>query len=806
MKISTQWLSQYVKLPENADKVAARETVTGIEVTDVIKPDEGLKKIVVGKTLSVEAHPNSDHLHVCMVDIGEEKPIQIVCGAPNVAKDELVIVALRGSRIAGNEKIKRGKLRGVESDGMLCALQEIGFPESVVPDAYKNGIYVFPNYKNIKVGDSVYSYLGMDDEIMDWDITPNRADTLGMRGAAWEAAAMYDEKPHFEHPDFDEVDEKAADVFSNNVEDDSLTPTYRNRVVRNIKVQPSPLWMQIRLWNNGIKPINNVVDITNYVMLDYGQPMHAYDLDKLGSKRLSVRSAEKGEKIKALNGQKYELTDKDLVVTNDAKPVAIAGIIGGEDTKVTSDTTDVVLEAADFDPVTIRKSAQAHNLRTEASIRFEKGIDISATEEALDAAAGLLKDLASGDVLAGQVVASQANLDPIIVKVTADRINHALGTKISEAGIIDIFSRLGFKTDKSGDVLTVTVPLRRWDISIPADLVEEVGRIYGYDKLPSTLPTGPQTQGGYTPKQKFLRNAKDVVRDMGYDEAISYALTTKDKAAAFAPTDQELTKVAWPMTIDHEYLRLSLISGLLDDISYNHDHHENNVALFEQGRVFPKEDVKTVRPNEVEMIAGAVTGNVQAKDWETKERQADFYDVKGDVEELISGFNKKMPVSFEATSDMEQMHPGQTALIKVENKVIGFVGAIHPNYAKKLGINDTYVFELNLDKIWALPNNLDIYHELPKYPSIERDIAILVPDSIENAALEDAIEKNAGKYLVSLRLFDVYSGKGIKDGYKSMAYNLVFQNPNATLTDKEVNEHFDKVVAALKDEFGAEIR
>ncbi|AXX64306.1 phenylalanine--tRNA ligase subunit beta [Bombilactobacillus bombi] len=806
MKISTNWLAEYVNLPETPAQIAERETVTGIEVDEIIQPSAGLKKLVVGKIMQVKSHPDADHLHVCQVDVGQEQLTQIVCGAPNVQVGQLVIVALPGARIAHNEKIKKGKFRGVESLGMLCALQEIGFDEAVVPDEYKDGIYVFPADSQAKIGEPVFEYLGMDDTILDFDITPNRADTLGMRGTAWEVAAMYDEKPHFDQPQVHESDETANDLLTVKVADENLAPTYRVRIVKNVQVQASPLWLQRRLWNNGIKPINNVVDITNYVMLEYGQPLHAYDYDRLNSKQLIVRLAQAGEQITALNGNNYELDSQDIVIADEQRPLGLAGIMGGNESKIASSTTTVVLESGVFDSIRIRKTAQRHNLRTDASTRFEKGVDLAATAEALDEAASLLETLGSATVLNNQIVGSQAPLDPIVVQVSPKHINHVLGTDITTSEIKAIMERLGFAASGNDEQMTVTVPLRRWDISIEADIIEEVVRIYGFDKLPSTLPVGPQTVGGYNQHQQFLRRARSLMRSLGYDEAISYALTTQEKATAFSDIHQCVTKVDWPMTHDHEYLRLNLISGLLDDILYNVARKQINLALFEQGRVFPKNDEQAVRPHEVEFIAGAVTGNIEDQNWQNSARSVDFFAVKGDVDQLLQGLNKKAQISYQATDSIAQLHPGQTALILMNEHVVGFIGTVHPGYAKKLGLPETVVFQLNLDEIEALPDKNNIYIPAAKFPAVTRDIAILVPQTVTHAALEAAIAQAGGKYLTNIKLFDIYAGKNIKSGYKSVAYDLTFQNREATLTDQLVNQHFERVKQVLQEQFGAEIR
>ena len=806
MKISTKWLAQYVNLPETPVELAQRESVTGIEVDEIIQPAAGLKKLVVGQITKLTAHPNSDHLNICQVDVGTDEPLHIICGAPNVAAGQKVIVALPGARIANNQKIKRSKMRGEESQGMICSLQEIGFDETVVPEEFKNGIYVFPDEVTVSLGDDVYGYLGMDDTILDFDITPNRADTLGMRGTAWEVAAMYDEQPHFQHPQLSEAFQPAQDVLKVNVADSQLIPIYRTRVVKNVQVKPSPLWLQIHLWNNGIRPINNIVDITNYIMLDYGQPLHAFDYDKLAGSQINVRLAKPQEAFQGLNGQDYELTDQDIVIADEQQAVALGGIMGGNFTKISDTTHTVVLEAAYFDPVHVRKTAQRHNLRTEASIRHEKGLDLSATPEALDMAAQLLTQLGEGTVLKDQIIGAQCPLELPKINITTARINHVLGTQITQAEVIAIFKRLGFKVTSQGEQLVVEVPLRRWDISLDADLIEEVVRIYGFDKLPSTLPVEAQTPGHWEPQQQFYKAAQATMRALGYDEAISYALLNQTQAQAFTDAETTAVQLAWPMTQDHEFLRQNLVSGLLNDLVYNIARKQTDLALFEQGRVFQKVHAQDARPQEIEMIAGVKTGQVAQSNWQQASRMVDFYDLKGDVEALLSSFNKQADISFVATDQLAQLHPGQSAWIQVDQQIVGFLGKLHPHYAHQLNLPATFVFQLNLEKIWQLPKRSQIDHPAPKYPAVTRDIAIEVAKHVTNAAVEQVIQTNAGPYLTQIQLFDVYAGENIAAGEKSLAYRLTFQDPQATLTDTVVNQHLAAIQTALTAQLAAKIR
>lgn len=805
MKISYKWLQEYIQLNEDPDVLADKVSRTGIEVASVIRPDDGLKKIVVGHINSVEPHPDSDHLHICQVDVGEAEDYQIVCGAPNVAAGQNVIVALPNSRIADNVKIKKGKMRGVVSQGMICALQEIGFSESVVPKAYVNGIYVFN--EPVEVGKPVFEYLGMDDAILDFDITPNRADTLGMHGTAWEVGAMYGETPKFETPKVEESTTPATDLLSVSVENKEKVPAYYLRVVENVQIKPSPMWLQIHLWNAGIRPINNVVDITNYIMLTYGQPLHAFDYDQLSQKEILVRNAKVNETLTTLDGEERTLDPEDLVITDGTKPVGFAGVMGGLNSEITATTKTVVLEAALFNGTSIRKTAQRHNLRTDASTRFEKGIDNGAIRQSLDAAASLMAQLAEGEVTKGVLEGNQFEPQDTDVAITVGRINHVLGTELSAETVIDIFQRLGFGVTKQDkDALIVAVPPRRWDISIQADLIEEVARMYGYDKLPATLPVVAMNPGQFNPQQKFIRRAKKIMQAAGLSEVISYGLTTEAKAKQFLMTKNDtLTKLDWPMTVDHAYLRLNLVSGLLNDIAYNVARNEADLAIYEQGRSFTK-TATAVRPEEREYLAGAVTGLVAQPSWIQEKQPVDFYYLKGILDQYLQAHNYDAEIKYVANTTRPEMHPGRTADIYVGHQFIGFIGQVHPSVAKAYSVPETYVFQLDLSTMLTLSENRLISQSAPKYPAVTRDIALLLSKQVSNEQVVEVIEKRGGQYLQDIHLFDVYEGKNIKLGHKSLAYSLTFQNPEATLTEEMINTQVSHITQYLESDLQAEIR
>ncbi len=805
MLVSYKWLQEYLDLSKITPKeLGDKMSVTGIEVEGVSYPSEGLKKIVVGEVMECVPHPDSDHLSICQVDIGEAELSQIVCGAPNVKAGIKVIVALPGSRIAGNVKIKKGKMRGVVSNGMICSLQEIGYADSVIPKEFSEGIQYLP--QDAVAGEEVFKYLEMDDAIIELSITPNRADALSIRGVAYEVGAIYNQKPVFNDEVLVEADRLAAEKIAVRVADTTDTPAYQIRIIENVKVAASPQWLQNRLMNEGIRPINNVVDVTNYILLLFGQPLHAFDYDKLGSKEILVRRAVDEEELVALDGETRKLTSDNIVITNGSAPVALAGTMGGLDSEITETTTTVALEAALFDSTSIRKTSKQFNLRSESSSRFEKGINRGTIGEACEAAAAMIASLAGGEVLAGAVKGAEPVVENAVVTTTLAHINRALGTELTTTDVDAVFAALGFEAFEEQGTYTVSVPPRRWDIHIEADLVEEVARIYGYDKLPSTLPSGETVAGSLTAHQQKTRDLRSLLEGTGLNEAISYALTTEAKSESFAMKDSKLTRLDWPMTEERAVLRLNLISGLLDDVAYNIARKNQNVALYEIGRVFYQEnDPKKDLPQEEKHLAFAVCGDVIVKDWQTKAQKIDFFTVKGIVEAVFAKFKLAERITYE-TSHMKDLHPGRAADIFLDGEKIGFLGQVHPAVAKAYDVPETYVAELNLAALLTAEVAPLVYQNVSKFPSVSRDIAMLVAEKISNQEITAVIAKAAGKFLTDVKLFDVYQGANIESGQKSMAYSLTFVNPEATLTDDEINRGMEKVTKALAENFAAVIR
>lgn len=806
MNVSYQWLSEYLDLTDiSPEDLADKMSRTGIEVEDVFVPETGLKKIVVGHALKVEDHPDSDHLHVCQVDIGEEELSQIVCGAPNIKVGQKIIVALPGSRITGNTKIKKGKMRGQASNGMVCSLSELGFSEKVIPKKYADGIYVLPS--EAVPGESVFSYLAMDDAILDLSITPNRADALSMRGVAHEVGAIYDRKPVFKHVSLNEMEnEKVEEYINVAVEDKNDTPFYSMRIIKGVKIAESPMWLQTKLMNAGIRPLNNVVDITNYILLEYGQPLHAFDYDRLESKNILVRRATTDEKLETLDSENRQLTKETIVITNGEKPVALAGIMGGLGTEIQDDTVTIALESALFEPVAIRKTAKELNLRSESSSRYEKGINHDTILSASAHAAALIVELAGGSVVSGAAIVSDLDVKNVVVPITLEKLNRSLGTVIKTNEVLSIFNRLGFGVSETNGLFEVSIPPRRWDVSIEADLLEEVARIYGYDNLPSTLPIIESTPGKLDDKQRIIRHTRHYLEGAGLSQAISYVLTTPKKASQFLMTESESTKLDFPMSEDRSTLRMNLVSGLLDNVHYNTARKNTDVALYEIGRVFYKNQDRLL-PVEEEHLAGVLTGSLIKSNWQEKTEKVDFFNLKGILEGLFETFGLTEPLTFVTDKDREGMHPGRTAAIYLgEEQPIGFIGQIHPLMAKEYDIKETYIFELNLHPIIEGEKHPTIYAGIPKYPGMTRDIALLVDESITNQQLTELIYEKGGKYLRHVRLFDLYQGEKINEGKKSLAYTLSYLNPNDTLIEEEVTKAFEKVTQALVEQFDAVAR
>lgn len=802
MFVSYKWLQDYVDLTGvTADELAEKITKSGIEVEGVEILNKGIKGVVVGHVLEREQHPNADKLSKCLVDLGEGEPVQIICGAPNVAKGQKVAVAKVGAVLPGNFKIKKAKLRGEESNGMICSLQELGIEGKIVPKEYSEGIFVFP--QEAEVGADAIALLGRDDQVLELSLTPNRADCLSMLGVAYEVAAILGRDVLLPETNLEPTAEKAADYVKVTVEAHEDNPLYAAKIIKNVKIGPSPLWLQARLMNAGIRPHNNVVDITNYILLEYGQPLHAFDYDRLGSKEILVRRAHDGEKLVTLDDMERTLTSDHLVITNGTEPVALAGVMGGANSEVTSDTTTVLLEAAYFNVQTVRKASKDHGLRSEASARFEKGVDPNRVQLAGERAAYLMAKYAGGEVLEGTVMVNTLKVEPAVVSITLEKINRVLGTALEMSQVKDIFDRLQFEAAIEGDTITVTAPTRRGDIKIEEDLIEEVARLYGYDNIPKTLPVGTAS-GKLSAYQKKRRVVRNFLEGAGLYQTLTYSLTSEEKAAQFALETREAIRLAMPMSEDRSVLRLSIIPQLLEVVKYNSARQNDSLAVYETGNVFLSNG-KEVLPDEEEHVAAAITGLWHNHSWQGEKKPVDFFVLKGILEGMFEKLGLNDRIEF-VQAQVEGMHPGRTAEIRLNGTKIGFAGQVHPNVQKDLDIKDTYVFELSLKALLAENAEPLFYEAIPRFPSITRDIALVVNKETVSGTLKEIIVTAGAPLLKEAHVFDLYEGDKMEEGKKSIAFSLKYVDPERTLTDEEVTKVHEKVLAALEEKAGAVLR
>ncbi|PZI00542.1 phenylalanine--tRNA ligase subunit beta [Staphylococcus aureus] len=800
MLISNEWLKQYVTIDDSVSDLAERITRTGIEVDDLIDYTKDIKNLVVGFVKSKEKHPDADKLNVCQVDIGEDEPVQIVCGAPNVDAGQYVIVAKVGGRLPGGIKIKRAKLRGERSEGMICSLQEIGISSNYIPKSFESGIYVFSESQ--VPGTDALQALYLDDQVMEFDLTPNRADALSMIGTAYEVAALYNTKMTKPETTSNELELSANDELTVTIENEDKVPYYSARVVHDVTIEPSPIWMQARLIKAGIRPINNVVDISNYVLLEYGQPLHMFDQDAIGSQQIVVRQANEGEKMTTLDDTERELLTSDIVITNGQTPIALAGVMGGDFSEVKEQTSNIVIEGAIFDPVSIRHTSRRLNLRSESSSRFEKGIATEFVDEAVDRACYLLQTYANGKVLKDRVSSGELGAFITPIDITADKINRTIGFDLSQNDIVTIFNQLGFDTEINDDVITVLVPSRRKDITIKEDLIEEVARIYGYDDIPSTLPVFDKvTSGQLTDRQYKTRMVKEVLEGAGLDQAITYSLVSKEDATAFSMQQRQTIDLLMPMSEAHASLRQSLLPHLIEAASYNVARKNKDVKLFEIGNVFFANGEGEL-PDQVEYLSGILTGDYVVNQWQGKKETVDFYLAKGVVDRVSEKLNLEFSYR---RADIDGLHPGRTAEILLENKVVGFIGELHPTLAADNDLKRTYVFELNFDALMAVSVGYINYQPIPRFPGMSRDIALEVDQNIPAADLLSTIHAHGGNILKDTLVFDVYQGEHLEKGKKSIAIRLNYLDTEETLTDERVSKVQAEIEAALIEQ-GAVIR
>ena len=797
MLVSYNWLKQYTNVEDNANALAEKITRGGIEVEGVEYLAEEISNVVVGYVVSKEKHPDAEKLNVCQVNVGEEENLQIVCGAPNVDAGQYVIVAKVGAKLPGI-KIKKAKLRGVESQGMICSLAELGLSKSVVPKNYQEGIYVFETEQEL--GSDVIEVLGLNDYILDLSITPNRADALSMRGLTYELGALYNNKVNFN--DVEKEENYEATSLQVAVESDSCR-NYVGQIVKNVEVKSSPLWLQTRLMNSGIRPINNIVDITNYVLLEFGQPMHAFDKDLVGDK-IVVRDAKEGEVLETLDGEERKLQTTDLVITDGTRAIALGGVMGGKNTEVSEETKNIILESAYFNPTSVRRTSAAHGLRSDSSARFEKGIDPNMQKAALARAVELILELCPNAVVESSVGVVN-KVDDKVVEITTSYINNYLGIILSTEEIVAILEGLSFKVEASGEDLVVKVPTRRPDISIKQDLVEEAIRIYGYDNLASTLPKfSKTTKGGLTYSQRMVRDLRAVYASLGFNDTINYSLVSEEEATQYTLEDHHKVRLLMPMTETHSTLRQSLIPGLLNTVQYNVARKQKDLKLLEIGRVFFGSGDDNIQPKETVYLSAALTGEERSTKWLKESSTLDFFAAKGYLEVVFERLGLEEKVTYKK-STLEGMHPGRFAEVYLGEKRIGFIGEVHPQVADKLGLNTTYVFEINLDEVISEGKVKPKYEEVTKYPEITRDIAMLVDVKDEYQNIYNVVESVNSKLITKVELFDLYVGAELLVGKKSLALTITYSDKQKTLTDEEVTAVHDKVLAALTA-YGAIIR
>ncbi len=895
MILSRNWLNEFVDLKDITDKEFNDEmTLSGSKVETIERPDENLKNVVVGKILEMKRHENSDHMWVCQIDVGQAEPVQIVTGAWNVHVGDYVPAALHGAHLPGGVKIEKGKLRGVESNGMLCSLKELGmtaehdFPYAVItPAALLNDYHPIDPAKpsipaDIKPGDKVYGpvlcgrveavkstdggydvrvndgtvtraaktvcsnlhegdlvayntksdtictledlhaeqkefphciadgifvlqeedaepglnmahILGFDDSIVEFEITPNRPDCLSVIGLAREASATFKRPLKLHEPEPHGCGGSIADLVDIDIEDGDLCPRYTARMVKNVKIAPSPRWMRERLRNSGVRPINNIVDITNYVMLEYGQPMHAFDFSCVEGGHIIVRTAREGETIQTLDGNERKLTPNMLCICDEHKPVCVAGVMGGANSEIVGDTAMVLFESANFNGVSVRRTASALGMRTDASSRYEKGLDMMNTIKAVERACELVELLGCGEVVDGVMDVVAKEKAPTVVKLEPDKINALLGTELSEDLMREILASLGFILN--GD--DIYVPSWRGDVEHYSDIAEEVARFYGYNKIPCTLMRGETTRGGFSEQQRFDRAIGGAVRALGYDEIITYSFispTYYDKIRM--PKDSSLRnslKILNPLGEDTSIMRTTILPSMLEIIARNHSYRNKSARLYELGKIYlPREDGLADEPKYLSL--GAYGDGV------------DFFSFKGSIETLLHEL-RITDVKYVACADNDSYHPGRCAKVYAGETYLGVFGQIHPLVAANYGMDtEVYTAELSFDAMYEKRGDIPVYQPLPKFPAVTRDIAVVCDEAVTVGALEESIRRGAKGLLKDVSLFDIYRGPGVASGKKSVAFNLVLRADDRSLTGEEADEDVQSILAALKADHNAVLR
>lgn len=795
MKLSKRFLNEYVDVEDIDIKSLAEKMVFAGNEYESIEAISAAQNIVVGEILECKKHPESNKLSICQVNIGEENPVQILCGAPNVVDAKKVLVAKVGAVLDGIT-IKEATLAGMKSNGMICSLSELGLDSKYVTEEDKKGICILK--EDAPVGMDGIAYLGFDDQAIDFELTANRADLMSVLGMAYEVGAIYNKKVTEPVISYQETEETIDSLMKLDVNTDAC-PIYLGKLVKDVTIKESPNFIKTRLMASGIRPINNVVDISNYIMLEYGQPLHFFDQDRLGN-HVIVRNATKDEKMITLDGNERILSENDIVIANEKEPVCLAGVMGGLNTEVEMDTKNIFIEAAIFNSLNIRTTAKTI-LRSEASNRYEKGIDPNRTKKAIERACMLLEKYADGKVAKGMLVHDVANHEEKKITIPLAKINQVLGLSLDQQTVLDIFTRLGFSTTVCEDTFDVMVPTRRLDINIKEDLIEEVGRIYGYNHVVGKTPVGTIRKGGYNTMESYLRKIRSYMSSLGLNQTITYSLINKKQNQMFLTNEYETICLQDPMSEDRSVLRRSLLPSLLDVYEYNLARGMKEVMIYETGKIYYKKEDEYV---EEPVLAGLLSGTYLVNEWNQNHVKVDFYLVKGMIESLLKylGFNGSRRYQFVPNETIPNMHPGRTADIVVDRTKIGYIGQVNPSLCKK----EVYVFEINVKLLSNILVREIKFKELNKYPSVKKDVAFIVKKETLSEDVKRIIRNAGGRLLTNIEVFDVYEGENVKSDEKSIAYALEFEDPTHTLSDVEVTEVFKNIIGAVTTKLDATLR
>ncbi|TYP49818.1 phenylalanine--tRNA ligase subunit beta [Thermosediminibacter litoriperuensis] len=798
MKVSLKWMMEYVDYRGSVEELAKRLTMSGSSAESIEYPGRDIKNVVVGEIIKIEKHPDSDKLLVTIVNVGD-RALQIITGAHNIKEGDRVAVALPGAIIEGGIEIKVQNIKGLESQGMLCSAKELGLDDHGLPEDMKSGLLILP--EDAPVGNDIKDYIGLEDAVIDFELTPNRPDCLSIVGMAREAAATFNIPLTPVSINLkEESGERIPDKVNVTVEARDLCKRYIARIIKDVKIKPSPLWMQRRLQVCGIRPINNIVDITNYVMLELGQPLHAFDYDKLTGGSIIVRRGNNGEKITTLDGQVREISEDTLVIADKKGPVALAGIMGGAETEVSAETRTVLLESANFWGPNIRRTSRRLGIRTEASLRFEKGIDPNLASMAAERACELIERLGAGRVLKGCVDVYPEPVLPGKLPLRVDRLNALLGTEISKEQMVDILRRLEIEAIEESDQTFVIIPTFRADITQEADLAEEIARIYGYDNLPSTLPGSIATCGKLNRNQKLVDEIKQTLTGCGFSEIYTYSFISPSAFDALgAPEDHEIrriVKIINPLGEEQSVMRTTLLPGILEVIRFNLNQKRESIRIFELGTIYiPRQIPLKELPVEKRRLGLAVC-----------DENLDFYYLKGAIETLLLKLKIRGAVFY--PGEHFSLHPGRTAKISVDGEIAGFIGEVHPDVMENYGIEDkrAYVAELDLDLLLDKASTEVKFQPLPRFPAADRDVAIVVEEDVTAGSIMETIKEAGGELLENVELFDVYRGNQIPEGYKSLAFSLTYRAKDRTLTDEEINRLHSNITEHILKKFNGRLR